>query len=117
MLVAVAFFAACGGSDHRPHPRFIREPGIEAVNASHLKVAFRWFPKESENSRGYAVVAPCTRRFVPIPEGMYSVIVTLPSHVVRLGWAVEKGTPCCLVIRRDGSVREILGGGQQQLCS
>ena len=117
MLAAVAFLAACGGGDDGPPQPLRREPGIEAVNASHSKVGVRWFPKESENSRGYAVVAPCTRRFVPIPEGTYSVIVTLPSHVVRLGWAVERGTPCCLVIRRDGSVREILGGGRQQRCS
>jgi hypothetical protein len=104
---AVALVAAgCAGKKEDTASRApdARKPGIEVVNASRRDVMVRWFPKADEPDRGSAVVPGCTTQLLEIHPGEYSLVVSSPHGLVRLGWGVSADFRCCLAILRDGRV-------------
>jgi hypothetical protein len=120
LILAVALLAACAGGeseDAAGPPPPPRKAGIEVVNASNRDVMVRWFPKEDEPERGSAFVPACTAELLEITPGNYSLVVSSPHGLVRLGWSVNSDLRCCLAVARDGRVSETTERPPPPACS
>lgn len=87
------------------------------VNASKRSVMVRWFPKEDSPERGSAVVPGCSSNLIEISPGNYSLVVSSPRGLVRLGWSVNSDLRCCLAVARTGRVTETTERPPPPACS